>query len=133
MTSLLDKLIIFMLCITVYLTNNRDEYAVVIVLAAIIFTALESFMDGGLYNFIVFCAAVAVCFFVPNAAFFLPLFAYDLCSTKWQWFIPLAAIPVSQFLSGSKVLSFFLILSFLILSCILRKRTVLSEKKQYQF
>ena len=133
MASLLDKLIVFMLCITVYLTNNRDEYAVVIVLAAIIFAALESFMDSELYNFIVFCAAAGICFFVPHAAFFLPLFAYDLCSTKWQWFIPMAVIPVSQFLSGAKVLSFFLILSFLLLSCILKKRTVMSDKKQYQY
>lgn len=133
MTALLDKLIVFMLCITVYLTNNSDEYAVVIVLAAIIFASLESFMDGDIYNFIIFCAAVAGCLFVPNAAFFLPLFAYDLCGTKWQWFIPLSIIPVSQFLNGTKVLSFLLILSFLLLSCILRKRTVLSEKKQYQY
>ena len=130
MTSLLDKLIVFMLCATLYLTNTRDTYAVVLVLAAIIFAALESYADGHLYHLSIFFAFLIFCLFVPNAAFFLPLFAYDICCTKWQWFIAATVIPASHFLSGTQFLSFVLLLSFIFLSCILRYRTIISEKKQ---
>ena len=133
MPSLIDKLIVFMLSMTLYLTNTNDMYAVVLVLAAVILTSLESFFEGSFYNFIIFCTAVLLSLFIPNAVFFLPLFAYDLYSTKWQWFILLAVIPISQSLSRTTVLSFLFILSFIVLSCFLRKRTVLSENKQYQY
>jgi len=133
MTSLLDKLILFILCTTLYLTNMNDEYAVVLVLAAIIFASLESYIDGVVYHFAIFIVFIALSLFIPNAAFFLPIFAYDLCSTKWQWFIALSFIPVSYFLSGSKLLSFLLIITFILLSCILKRRTSLAEKKQRDF
>jgi len=133
MTSLLDKLIIFILCMTLYLTNTNDIYAVVLVLAVIILTSLGSFFRGDLYNFIIFCAIAVVSLLIPDAAFFLPLFAYELCTTRWQWFIALSVIPASQFIYGTKVLSFLYILSFIGLSCILRRRTLLNDKRQHDY
>ena len=133
MIALLDKLIVFILSMMLYLTNTSDKYAVVLVLAAIILTSLESFFEGDLYNFVVFCAVILLSFFVPNAVFFLPLFAYDVCGTRWQWYILLTAIPVLQYLGKMSTISFLFLLSFIILSCILQKKTAIFEKKQYQY
>ncbi len=133
MTSLLDKSIVFLLCVSLYLTNTQDSYSVVIVLVAVIFVSLQSFFDREWNQFILFCIAVALCLFFPNSTFFLPLIAYDVCSTKWQWFIPLSLIPISQFLFRSQFLSFVLLFIFMLLSCFLRKRTELSQKKQLQY
>src|ERR1035437_4354493 len=133
MTSLLDKSIVFLLCISLYLTNTRDNYSVVIVLAAVILASLQSFMDRELNQLILFCVAAALCLIFPNSAFFLPLIAYEVCGTKWQWFIFLAIIPISEFLFRDQFLAFLLLLIFMLLSCVLRKRTVLSEKKQLQY
>lgn len=133
MNALLDKSIVFILSMILYLTNTNDKYAVVLVLAAIILTSLESFFEGDLYNFIVFCTVLLLCFFIPNAVFFLPLFAYDVSSTRWQWYIFLAAIPVLQYLDKMSAVSFLFLLSFIILSCILQKKTAVFENKQYQY
>lgn len=133
MPSLIDKLIVFMLSMTLYLTNTSDKYAVVLVLAAVILTSLETFFEGSFYNFLIFCGAVVLSLFIPNAIFFLPLFAYDLFTTKWQWFILTAVIPISEFFSQTTVLSSLSILSFIVLSCFLRKRTVMSANRQYQY
>jgi len=133
MSSLWDKLIVFTLSMMLYLTNTNDKYAVVLVLAAIILTSLESFFEGDLYNFIVFCSVILLSLFVPNAVFFLPLFAYDVCSTRWQWYILLAVIPVIQYLDKVSAISLLFLLSIIILSCILQKKTAVFEKKQYQY
>ena len=133
MTSLLDKLILFILCMTLYLTNTSNKYAVVLVLAVIILTSLGSLFEGDIYYFLVFCAVAIISLLIPSAAFFLPVFAYELCRTRWQWFIALAVIPAFQFISGTKILFFPCILSFIGLACILRSRTLLNEKKKNDY
>jgi len=133
MNSLLDKSIVFILSMILYLTNTSDKYAVVLVLAAVILTSLDSFLEVDLYNFIVFCTVLVLCFFLPNALFFLPLFAYDVCGSRWQWYILLAAIPVIQYIDKMSAVSLLFLLSFIILSCILQKKTAIFEKKQYQY
>lgn len=129
MTALFDKLILFIFCAVFYLMNFHGTYTVVLIILAVIFTSLASYFDNETADFAVFCAAVLVGTFFPGTAYFLPLFVYGIFTGKWQWFAVLSMLPVIWLTINGQGTSSLFILLVIILSCVLRMKSIRAEKK----
>jgi len=133
MTALWDKLILLVFCSVLYLSNEYSIYAVVPLIFVIFCAALESYLDKELFSFWIFITMVLLSLYFPGFTYFLPLFVYEMCCSRRQWFIPLALLPVFPFLEGKNPRYFLFILLVIILSLVLRSKSVIYTKKQHEY
>jgi signal transduction histidine kinase len=133
MNALIDKFIIFMLCVTLFLTQEGGPYAVVPVIFVIIVVCLGTYFDRENIFLGIFLGVVLFCFFFPAAAYFLPVFCYDLYGTRWQWFLLASFLPLSHFLNTTMLLFFVLLLFSVLLAWVLHYRTVQLQEKRKEF
>jgi signal transduction histidine kinase len=118
--GLIDKVIIFICCLTVYLCQTDFNASVVIVLVSIIFSGFLSYFDDDrLKTGLTIGFAVLSCS-LPELIIFLPLIAYDMLFYKYQYINLLVIIPLINFTrtASIQIISIVMILLFL---CILIK------------
>lgn len=96
MNRLLDKVVLFALCLCAYLVHQNGMYAVVPVIIAALFGALCSVFDKNALKFGLLGAYVAACFFLPSLVYFLPLLCYDRPrdSRASEGYLALSAVPI---------------------------------------
>jgi len=133
MNKLIDKLIIFVFCLALYLTTVANAYVIVTVLAAIIFSAASSYLDEGRITLAIFVAYVILCFFEPASLAFLPLLCYDVLISNYKWLWLLALLPLITGLNQLSGTASVLIPVFIVVAYFLKKRTLSLEtmKKDY--
>lgn len=133
MEKLIDKLIVFIICLTIYIPVENHIYMIVPILIIIISSEVLSYFDNEHITLGVFFMYVIICFIKPEFLYFAPLICYDvfLLKTKWIWilaFLPLLA-------SSSRIpFSFkWLIAAFLLTTYILKYHTTSLEniRKNY--
>ena len=133
MKKLIDKLIILIICLALYVPSVNNIYMIVPILIAIILSSALSYLENERINVTVFVAYLVTCFFMPNLAFFIPLICYDVVfvKIKGMWllsFLPLITnyiqIPLSL-----KILT----ASFIFVSYVLKHRTasLINMEKDY--
>ncbi len=130
MDLLIDKLILFAFCATLYVSNEHGTYAVVLVISAVILAPLVNILDNRYFSLGIFLAAVAASLFVPGAVFFLPVFCYDIMRSKFQWFLLLSPLPIIAPHEGSALNAYFIAL-LIVLSLILKYRAADSAKRRH--
>ncbi len=133
MNKLIDKLIIFVFCLALYLTTVTNAYVIVTVLAAIIFSAASSYLDEGRITVGIFVAYVIFCFVEPASLAFLPLLCYDVLIANYKWLWLLAVLPLITGLNLLTGTAAVLIPVFIVVAYFLKKRTLALEtmKKDY--
>jgi signal transduction histidine kinase len=124
MNKLIDKLIILIICLALYIPNANNLFMVVPILIAIILSTILSYFEDDRVSFVLFAIYLVICFFIPAFLFFIPLICYDIFFHKIKWIWAFALQPLinnsTQVLLGSK----WLIAAFIIAVYILKYRTV---------
>lgn len=92
---LLEKLILLLLCLALYLPGNLTIYAVVPVIAALTAAALGSYLDKPAWRAALFALYALGCLVDPRLVFFLPLIGIDLFQGRFWPLILLAAWPLA--------------------------------------
>ena len=130
MDLLIDKLLLFAFCVTLYVSNEHGAYTVVLIISVVILAPLVNVIDKKYFAFGVYIAAILASLFVPGAVFFLPVFTYDIMKTGFQWFLLLSILPLiapHEFAA----LNLYFIALLTVLSLILKYRSSLSEKRRH--
>jgi len=133
MNKLIDKGIIFIFCLTLYIPTVSHIYMIVPILIVITFSATLSYLEGEGIIIGLFFVYSIVCFFQPSFLFFIPLICYDvlIIKNKWIWvfsFLPLIA-NINEIISLSK----FLIPVFILVAYLLKYRTISFEEIRNDF
>lgn len=128
MTALLDKVILFVFCTTIYLANTDSMYAVVFIIASVILAAVSAFQDDPRFDLAVFSCAFLVSLFFPAMLYFLPIFSYDLFRGRFRFVVLLSLIPLFVNFSSGTVLAFIIVSLLIVLSYVLMIRTDAAEK-----
>lgn len=92
---LLEKLILLLMCLALYLPGNLSIYAVVPVIAALTAAALGSWLEKPAWRAAVFALYVLLCLADPRLVFFLPLVVVDLFQDRFRLLALLAAWPLA--------------------------------------
>lgn len=131
MNFLIDKLIIFITCFSVFIYNVNDIYRVTSILIVIFFGAINSYLDNSKVTNVIFIFFLCLCFYNSSFLFFMPLMSYDLFLNKTKYLSFLLIIPLSTL--HISILSKFLIITFIFISYILKSRSssLDSLKKDY--
>ena len=95
MRRLVDKSVLFGLCLLALSLTDVQWSSVVVMLAAVAVSSLNSYFDNRLPAYFS-VSYTAACFFVPGCAVFLPIIAYDCAGMKNRVvrFCWCAALPV---------------------------------------
>lgn len=133
MIDLIDKLILFIACLALYVVDAGYGISIAPVLVALTLSALNSYFGKKVLRLVFVGAYLLVCQWQPQFLVFLPLICYDIFATSDQLFSLLVLIPiVSHFNQFSLNLGVMLIL-LLFISYLLKYRTLSFNKMQYEF
>lgn len=132
MNKLTDKLILFFICLGLYLQHAGGEYLVVPVVCAIALGALLMYVENIL-------APVVFAFYcvlsINDTAFlyFLPLLCYDLFLSRWQYTLFLGLIPLGAGFAALRLENGVFIAVFVALAFLLKRRNAAMEKMKKQY
>jgi len=133
MNAIFDKMILFILCASIFLTQVNSIYVVVPIIFVIILASLGSYLDSDRISFWIFIGCIALSMLYPESAYFLPVFAYSIFSTRLQWFAFLTVLPVSMFFYRNQSLVGLLLFLFVLLAWLLRIRTTDIDQKNIKY
>jgi len=133
MDKLIDKLIIFVFCLALYLTTVDNTLLIVPVLVAVIFSAASSYLKEGSVTAALFVSYAVICFFEPVYFMFVPLICYDILISRYKWLWTLALLPMITGFAELRGTTVVLIPIFMMVAYFLKKRTLSLEtlKKDY--
>jgi len=133
MNKLIDKLIIFIFCLTLYIPGENNIYMIVPILIAVICSGTLSCLENQRIITIIFIVYLIICFFEPTLLFFIPLICYDILIFKIKWLWVLALLPYINYINQSLSVSKGLIPVMAIVSYILKYRSISFQniKKEY--
>ena len=133
MDKLIDKLIIFLLCIAFYFQNASYSLIVVPILVAITISAYQSYNDNKKIMIAVFAFYILLCFYDPIFIFFLPLICYDILFIEPKYLCVLTFIPIGfEFIKSYRVVD-LIIVSMVIVAFLLKYRSVSTERLQENY
>lgn len=132
-SSLLDKLLLFIFCATLFLSERPDKYAVVYILLALTAASAVSWFDRETISVSALAAIIAVSLFFPETSFFLPLFTYDIFHTRYRWSAILSVLPVFSILRDREPYTVFFLILIILLSGLLRRRSMNAAQKQHEY
>lgn len=94
MNLLIDKLILFFICLALYLPGRESLYAVVPIILVISLGALSSWLEKETGRLAVLLLFTLACMFEPAMAIFLPLMCFDLFAGRLQAAVLVAVMPL---------------------------------------
>lgn len=158
MTELLDKLFIYIACLALYAVDAGYGISVAPAMVSLTFSALNSYFyienstyakpnsvhenTNFTYNFLkskkvlrlaFIIAYITVCQFQPHFVVFLPLICYDIFITNQQSFSLFILIPIVSHLNQYSSTLVVMTILFLILSYLLKYRTLSFNNMQSEF
>jgi signal transduction histidine kinase len=120
LTSLTEKLIIFICCILAYCCQTDLSITVVTVLASVTFSSLLSYFEDNRIRTLLTSGFSIAAFLIPELTFFLPLIAYDMLFYKYQFINIIAVFPLlNLFINTSLQTNAMVIITLLL--CVLAK------------
>lgn len=133
MNLIIDKLILLVSCLAVYLTGRNYTYEVAPILLAVIFTSLLSYTEQWRTRIVMATLFLLSALLLPWSCIFLPLISYELLFSKKQWLCLLAIIPLSLFLPQASIAVQVALCVLFLLSGILKFRTIALEQLQKRY
>ncbi len=123
MYEIVDKLMLFLCCTTLYLFHSSNSFAIVPVIISVVFSCLFLYYEDGRIRLGGNILFALLCLIAPNFIIFTPLLLYDILHTKFQYgiiMIPfIYAFHATQFTSST--LSFTLL--FILAAYLLKYKT----------
>lgn len=92
MNEIIDKTLLFLCCITLFLFYNNSGFEIVPIIITIIISSLFLYYDRAELKLAGSILFIVLCFIVPNYIIFLPLVLYDTLYTKHQYVLLSAPI-----------------------------------------
>lgn len=122
-SGLIDKVILFMGCLLIYLCQPDITVSVVPVLIVIISACLLSYIENDRIIVGINIGFIVLCFYMPGLIFFVPLAGYDMVFSKYQYWNLLILIPVINFLQNTSIISKASVAGTLAASLLVKYRT----------
>lgn len=133
MKKSIDKLVILIISLALYIPSANQMYMIVPILITIILTALLSYLESEPVTIGIFAAYLMLSFFKPDFLFFIPLICYDVILLKIKWIWILSFLPLitntTKALSGIN----FLIATYILAAYILKYRTISLQNIEADF
>jgi len=126
--SLLEKTIIFICCLILYLGQPDFSINVAVVLVPVIISGLLSYFDNDYIRLLLFSGFSVFCCFLPEAAVFLPLTAYDMMFGRFPYFNIFTVVPLVCFFGSSSVQLFYMVTVMIILCIVIGYRINSQER-----
>lgn len=137
MIKLLDKLILFVICGGLYLSNTDPGTQVVPLvvplLIVVILSAAASYFDEDRISAGIFVLFMVLCVFEPSFTLFVPLLCYDVILTHYKALFLLGLLPVVVHYSQYQFVICFLVVMFIMIAYILKHRTVSLMKLRIEY
>ena len=133
MEHIYDKIAVFLFCTAFYVADisNGVRIKIVPILVAIIFSAAYSYFDSKKLKAAFVTVYTAICVFIPEYIYFVPLVVYDtVLESSWLW-IPVAIAAVIQF-SNIPLLTFVTVIAFSLVAVLLKYRSKSMRKVKKQ-
>ena len=132
MQKLIDKFLLFGLCLVALSLKDIQWISIAVMLGAVAAGSLNGYFENRISAYLSF-AYVALCFVVPELCVFLPLIAYDLAGMKkWAFrFCWCAALPVCVAAEGWRIAAVAALAS--VAAFLLQHRTSAETKTQNDF
>lgn len=133
MNKLLDKLIIFIFCISFYTLSVSYNLMIVPILISIIISALLSYFENKIITITGFILYMFISIFEPLFLFFIPLICYDVLVFKVKWICIFALLPILINFKQTIPTSSIIVVALIVVAYFLKYRTVSlqSAKKEY--
>lgn len=134
MNKLIDKVVVFIVCLSIYIPAADQAYMIVPILIAIILSAVLSYLvDNERLTISVFAVYLSACFFLPALLFFIPLFVYDAACLKIKGVWALSFLPLITDYIETSYISDWVIICLIIASYILKYRTFTLNKIEKEY
>jgi len=91
MYEIIDKIILFFCCVTLYLFEYNNTFVIVPVIITIVLSSLFLYYDDNRIKLTGNLAYAVLCLFFPSYVIFLPVLLYDILHGKYQF--SLALLP----------------------------------------
>lgn len=126
MQKLIDKLILFFLCLLFLLSEDFQLMTIVVMLVGVGGSALCSYLNER-FSLYIYFAYFFLCLIRIEFIALLPLIIYDIATEKWYIRFSFC-IPILFFITSQKPFELFFIISISALSLLLRNRTESYQK-----
>ncbi|WP_313559689.1 sensor histidine kinase [Ruminiclostridium cellobioparum] len=93
MIELVDKAVIFIACVVLYIIDTGDAASVIPVIVSLTLSALNSYFDKKQFRIIAFSGYILLCQFAPEFLVFVPVLFYDIFAAREQLLALAAFIP----------------------------------------
>lgn len=132
--GLVDKLVIFICCLTLYLCQAEMEIYTAAVLISFIISCLLSYFDYYLAKTFLTVGFIVLTIIIEEFVFFIPLVAFDMLYHKLQAMNILAVIPIADFIYHHRnIVIPAIICIMIILSVLLRSRIETGRRIEEQY
>lgn len=85
MNEIIDKLLLFICCTSLYLLVSDNGFTIVPVIIVILLGSLFVYYENGRIRLAGILCFALLCIFMPNYIIFLPILLYDILHTKYQY------------------------------------------------
>ncbi|MGV8980746.1 sensor histidine kinase [Clostridium sp.] len=124
MLEIVDKLVIFLCCTSIYLLESAHGLWIFVVILALTISSLSSYLESDALHMLFFIAYSILCVFFSEFLLFLPLILYDVMGNKFRFIYLFALVPIindQRYLSNRII---FITLAFMALTILLKHRTI---------
>lgn len=133
MLELVDRIVLFVFCMAVYLFEPSFHAEVVPVLLAVAFAGLLEYCGKEKMRAALTAAFLVLCAFLPNASVFLPFVCCDLWSGRYRWLLAAACLPLFWLFSTVRPETAVLTALLLPAAVWTRHRAALRQKERAQY
>ena len=133
MNTLIDKLIIFFFCSTLYIQSSSSLYIVVPIIITIIFSSLSSFFEKDIFKALIFIVYIILSIFYKDFIYFLPLICYDMFTTKFKYMLLFAILTFVINFTNLPLTLQILIPPFIGIVCLMKYRSILAQKSKKEY
>lgn len=115
MNKILDKCILFVCCLILYVQTFNNNYVIFPILIVLFFSCLSVYVEHNVSHLFIYLCFMLVCCNYPALTIFISLIMYDLIFTKLQY----SLIFIFYLLSHTEKILDTYIITFIALFCIL--------------
>jgi len=123
MNEIIDRLILFLCCTTLYLFYTDNSFAIVPIIISIVLSCLFLYYEELHYKLWGSLAFALLCFLFPAYIIFCPLLFYDIFHTKHQYAVGIIPFLLIYHLDYYNIIVISFTLSFLALSYYIKYKT----------
>jgi signal transduction histidine kinase len=133
MKRIIDKLVILIITLAVYIPIENSIYKIVPILIIIALSALLSYLENDRITISVSTAYIILCLYKPIFLCFFPLICYDAAFSKIKWAWGLTLLPLFLSFTEPYFISQWLLAALIIAAHVLKHRTLSLENLEADY